>query len=63
MSGEHVHDDHHDHEGHINTIAPFVFSLASAIMFIGLVMATAGENSGYWLSLIHILTLPTICSV
>ncbi len=48
MSGEHGHDDHHDHEGHINTIAPFVFSLASAIMFIGLVMATAGENSGYW---------------
>ena len=43
MSGEHGHDDHHDHEGHINTIAPFVFSLASAIMFIGLVMATAGE--------------------
>ena len=43
MSSEHGHDDHHDHEGHINTIAPFVFSLASAVMFIGLVMATAGR--------------------
>ena len=44
MSEEHGHDEH----GHHGTIAPFVFSIASAIMFIGLVMATAGENPGYW---------------
>ena len=49
MSDEHGHDDH----GHHGTIAPFVFSIGAAIMFIGLVMATAGgENqtgdSGYW---------------
>ena len=49
MSDEHGHDDH----GHHGTIAPFVFSIGAAIMFIGLVMATAGgedqtADSGYW---------------
>ena len=42
-------DDH----GHHGTIAPFVFCIGSAVMFIGLVMATAGNgdntgDNGYW---------------
>ena len=42
-------DDH----GHHGTIAPFIFSIGAAAMFIGLVMATAGGNdntgdTGYW---------------
>ena len=42
-------DDH----GHHGTIAPFLFCVASAVMFIGLVMATAGGednagDTGYW---------------
>ena len=45
--------DNHDDHAHHGTIAPFVFCIASAIMFIGLVMATAGGedgqgDSGYW---------------
>ena len=48
MSDEHVHDDHEHH----GSIAPFVFCIGAAIMFIGLVMATAGNegagDSGYW---------------
>ena len=43
--------------GHHGTIAPFLFCVASAVMFIGLVMATAGGekvngaatgDTGYW---------------
>ena len=42
-------DDH----GHHGTIAPFVFCIGAAVMFIGLVMATAGNgdntgDNGYW---------------
>ena len=46
-----------EEHGHHGTPAPFVFSIAAAIMFIGLVMATAGGpvvdgeatgNSSYW---------------
>ncbi len=42
-------DDH----GHHGTIAPFLFCVASAVMFIGLIMATAGGedktgDTGYW---------------
>ena len=48
MSDEHGHDDHEHH----GSIAPFVFCIGAAIMFIGLVMATAGNegagDSGYW---------------
>ena len=45
--------DNHDDHAHHGTIAPFVFCIASAVMFIGLVMATAGGedgqgDSGYW---------------
>ena len=45
--------DDHEHHAHIETPAPFIFCIATAIMFIGLVMATAGgENKtgdgGYW---------------
>ena len=51
-------DGHDSHHAHIETPAPFLFSVATAIMFIGLVMATAGGedktgDTGY-LSLIHI---------
>ena len=42
--------DDHEHHG---TIAPFVFCIGAAVMFIGLVMATAGNgdntgDNGYW---------------
>ena len=42
-------DDH----GHHGTIAPFVFCIGAAVMFIGLIMATAGNgdntgDNGYW---------------
>ena len=45
--------DSHDDHGHHGTIAPFVFCIGAAVMFIGLVMATAGNgdntgDSGYW---------------
>ncbi len=45
--------ENHDDHAHHGTIAPFVFCIASAVMFIGLVMATAGGedgqgDSGYW---------------
>ena len=46
-------DGHDSHHAHIETPAPFLFSVATAIMFIGLVMATAGGedktgDTGYW---------------
>ena len=46
-----------EEHGHHGTPAPFVFCIASAIMFIGLVMATSGGpvvdgeatgNTSYW---------------
>ena len=42
-----------DEHGHHGTIAPFVFCIGAAVMFIGLVMATAGNgdntgDNGYW---------------
>jgi|TARA_B110000263_G_scaffold3793_1_gene3206 cytochrome c oxidase subunit I+III len=42
-----------DDYGHHGTIAPFLFCVATAVMFIGLVMATAGGedktgDTGYW---------------
>ena len=42
-----------DEHGHHGTIAPLLFSISSAVMFIGLVMATAGGedktgDTGYW---------------
>ena len=45
--------DDHEHHAHIETPAPFLFCIATAIMFIGLVMATAGGedktgDTGYW---------------
>jgi len=45
--------DDHEHHAHIETPAPFLFCIATAIMFIGLVMATAGGedktgDAGYW---------------
>ena len=48
MSDGHGHDDHEHH----GSIAPFVFCIGAAVMFIGLVMATAANegrgDSGYW---------------
>ena len=46
-------DGHDEHHAHIETPAPFLFCVATAIMFIGLVMATAGGedktgDTGYW---------------
>ena len=48
-----VSDGHDEHHAHIETPAPFLFCVATAIMFIGLVMATAGGedktgDTGYW---------------
>ena len=48
-----VSDDHDGNHAHIETPAPFLFCVATAIMFIGLVMATSGGedktgDAGYW---------------
>ena len=62
-------DEHDEHHAHIETPAPFLFCIGWALMFIGLVMATAGGedktgDTGYWfvffLGIIGMFTAPTI---